>query len=105
MISYWNILSYILSYSIMLSYFFKSVFSEDMDFQLQAGQTPLHVWAAFSGDAAVAHALLQHNGEVDEWDNDGITPLMLSCQTGNERSCRTYEYHDNFIIFTCFYEY
>ena len=59
----------------------------------------MEVWAAFSGDVAVAHALLQHNAEVDEWDNDGTTPLMLSCQTGNEQSCRTLSFPSFSFIF------
>lgn len=61
----------------------------DIDFLLTSGQTPLHVWAAFSGDSSVADTLLQHRAQVDDRDADGITPLMLSCQMGNEQSCRT----------------
>eukprot|EP00913_Durusdinium_trenchii_P000887 g825.t1 len=62
---------------------------KDLDFQLQCGQTPLHVWAAFSRDPAVAEALLQRKAEVDALDDDRITPLMIACQMGNEASCRT----------------
>lgn len=62
---------------------------KDVDFYLPCGQTPLHVWAAFSGDVSVANCLLQHRAQVDEEDSDGITPLMISCQMGNQQSCRT----------------
>lgn len=62
---------------------------KDVDFFLPSGQTPLHVWAAFSGDVSVAKCLLQHRAQVDEEDSDGITPLMISCQMGNQQSCRT----------------
>ena len=55
-------------------------------------------WHAFShccGWTMVNHPILQiasapvaRDVEVDEEDSDGITPLMISCQMGNQQSCR-----------------
>jgi hypothetical protein len=36
----------------------------------------------------IASAPVARDVEVDEEDSDGITPLMISCQMGNQQSCR-----------------
>ena len=51
------------------------------------GTTALH-WAAYHDKAEVIEKLLSAGARPDEKNRYGITPLLLACENGNERSVR-----------------
>lgn len=61
----------------------------DKDLFLGSSLTPLHLWAAFSFNEDICRLLLQGRAQVDRKGTEGLTPLMMSCRTGNLNACRT----------------
>jgi len=52
-----------------------------------AGKTALH-YAAFSGNHMVISYLLSQNGDIDQRDRNGVTPLMEAARGGRKGSTR-----------------
>eukprot|EP00438_Fugacium_kawagutii_P033699 Skav234178 [mRNA] locus=scaffold1377:43231:53588:- [translate_table: standard] len=50
--------------------------------------TALHLWAAFSFNEEIARLLVANTAQVDRRASGGLTPLMMSCRTGNLSACR-----------------
>jgi len=61
---------------------------EDKDLFLGSSLTPLHLWAAFSFNGDIARLLIGNQAHVDRHTSEGLTPLMMSCRTGNINACR-----------------